>query len=245
MKKLLRKILRKSVAVLLGLVFGFILLAGIIWTIPRLRNLVVRSWLTPQLIAWYNQARPRLNIRNNDWCLKKLADTDAQFAPVPNSAESVDSVESTTGCALDHVVFMAQSYIPYNHKTLMTCALATAMYDYEKKVVQPQALKYFKQSVVKILHVGTYNCRTMRGFSSLLSEHAYANAIDITGFQLQDGTIISIQRDWHDKGNAGKFLHAVAKKACGKFRKVLTPNYNALHHDHFHLDQGLVKRCGY
>jgi hypothetical protein len=239
MKAMLWKILRKLIAILLGILLGCALLAIMIWMIPGLRNKAVRSWLAPKLVLWYNRARPGLNVRNSDWCLKKLAGTNAQFAPVP------DSVESTTGCALDHVVFMSQSYIPYNHQTLMTCTLASAMYEYEKRVVQPQARKYFKQPVVKILHVGTYNCRTMRGYSQLLSEHAYANAIDITGFQLQDGTIISVKRDWNDGGNAGRFLHAVAKKACGKFRNVLTPNYNALHHDHFHFDQGLVKRCGY
>jgi hypothetical protein len=155
------------------------------------------------------------------------------------------SVESTTGCALDHVVFMSQSYIPYNSPALMTCTLASAMYAFEKKVIQPQAQKYFNQPVAKILHVGTYNCRPMRGSSNLLSEHAYANAIDITGFQLQDGTVISVRRDWNDTGSSGKFLHVVAKKACGIFRKVLTPNYNELHYDHFHLDQGVIKRCGY
>ncbi len=234
-----RHFVQKIISIILGVLLGFVLLITIASSIPALRNIAVRSWLRPQFVGWYNHIRPRLNIRNTDWCLEKMSKTGAQFAPVP------DSVESITGCALDHVVYMSQSFIPYNRSTLMTCALASAMYAFEKKVVQPQAEKFFKQPVVKILHVGTYNCRPMRGSSALLSEHSYANAIDITSFQLEDGTIVSIERDWHDSGNAGKFLHAVAQKACGKFRMVLTPNYNALHRDHFHLDQGLVKRCGY
>ena len=235
----LRQFFRQCVGILLGLLLGMMLLALLIASVPAFRDIVVRSWLRPQLVGWYNHIRPRLNMRNNDWCMQKLANTGAQFAPVP------DAVETAGGCTLDHVVCMLQSYIPYNRQALMTCALATAMYAFEKKIVQPQANKYFNQPVVKILHVGTYNCRPMRGSTALLSEHAYANAVDITGFQLEDGTVVSIKRDWNDSGNAGQFLHAVAKKACGHFRKVLTPNYNALHHDHFHLDQGLMKRCGY
>ncbi len=239
MKQALQKLFRKLLAAILGGFLGIVLLMCLVLAIPTLRNTIARSWFRPQLIQWYNRMRPRLNIRNTDWCLEKLSKTGAQFTPVD------DSVESSLGCALNHVVSISQAYISYNRRTLMTCALAAAMYTFEKKIVQPQAQKYFKQPVVKILHVGTYNCRPMRGSANLLSEHAYANAIDITGFQLEDGSIVSVKRDWHDSGNSGAFLHAVAKKACGKFRKVLTPNYNALHHDHFHLDQGFVKRCGY
>lgn len=235
----LNNIVRQIVAILLGLCLGVAVLGGIFLALPGFRNTVLRPWLKTKMVVWYNHIRPRLNFRNNGLCLEKLADTETQFVPVSNS------FEPTTGCTFNNVVFVSQAYLPYNRSALMTCALASAMYTFEKKVVQPMAQKYFKQPVAKIMHVGTYNCRPMRGSSRLLSEHAYANAIDITGFQLQDGTVISVKRHWNQEGDASKFLHAVAKKACGKFRKVLTPNFNALHHDHFHLDQGFVKRCGY
>jgi hypothetical protein len=235
----LKTIIRQIIAILLGLCLGIAVLGGLFFALPGFRNVVLRPWMKTKMVGWYNHIRPRLNFRNNGLCLAKLANTEAQFAPIPNS------IEATTGCILDNVVFVSQAYLTYNRSTLMTCALASAMYTFEKKVVQPIAQKYFKQPVAKIIHVGTYNCRPMRGSSQLLSEHAYANAIDITGFQLQDGTVINVKRHWNHEGDAGKFLHTVAKKACRKFRKVLTPNFNALHHDHFHLDQGFVKRCGY
>jgi hypothetical protein len=168
-----------------------------------------------------------------------LAATEIVFTPVP------DTRDASTGCAMKNVVYVSQSYIPYNHDCLMTCSLTLAMYKFEKNVVQPLAQKHFGQPVVKIHHVGTYNCRPVRGSSVLLSEHAYANAIDIIAFQLQDGRMISIEQHWNQQGQEAKFLHDVAQKACKRFRKVLTPNYNDLHHDHFHFDQGFVKLCGY
>jgi hypothetical protein len=37
----------------------------------------------------------------------------------------------------------------------------------------------------------------------------------------------------------------VAQGACKIFSVVMTPNRNAEHHDHLHLDIGPYKLCGY
>ena len=68
------------------------------------------------------------------------------------------------------------------------------------------------------------------------SEHATANAIDIAGFVIEDGTRISVLRDW-DAGERGRFLDDVRDGACDLFATVLSPDYNAAHRDHLHLDQ--------
>ena len=36
-----------------------------------------------------------------------------------------------------------------------------------------------------------------------LSEHAFGNAIDVSGFKLADGREISVVRDWKRSGHAG------------------------------------------
>ena len=45
-------------------------------------------------------------------------------------------------------------------------------------------------------------------------------------------------RDW-DSADARKaaFLRDIRDGACGMFTTVLSPDYNAAHRDHFHLDQ--------
>ena len=43
--------------------------------------------------------------------------------------------------------------------------------------------------------------------------------------------------DWSDDGNKGAFLREVRDGSCQLFSTVLSPDYNAAHRDHFHLDQ--------
>ena len=75
------------------------------------------------------------------------------------------------------------------------------------------------------------------------SEHATANAIDISGFRLADGTRISVRRDWNGERKKSQFLRAVHQRACGYFRVALSPDFNRAHHDHFHFDRGFLWTC--
>jgi hypothetical protein len=75
------------------------------------------------------------------------------------------------------------------------------------------------------------------------SQHATANAIDISGFTLDGGRQISILRDWTSKGPEAAFLKEVHHRACRYFRVALGPEYNAAHKNHFHFDRGAFSRC--
>lgn len=68
-----------------------------------------------------------------------------------------------------------------------------------------------------------------------MSTHATADAIDITGFGLADGREISLIDDWDGDDAKAAFLRAARESACRWFVTVLSPDYNALHADHFHL----------
>jgi hypothetical protein len=122
------------------------------------------------------------------------------------------------------------------------CNIAARLYMWERNVVQPTAQKYFGKSVKEITHFGSYNCRTIRGSHSM-SEHSTANAIDISGFKLSDGTFISIRKSWNVDGPESQFLHELRNGICGYFNLTLSPDYNSDHADHFHVDMGRVKRC--
>jgi hypothetical protein len=97
--------------------------------------------------------------------------------------------------------------------------------------------------VARIDHFGAYSCRANTGRRNQLSEHAYGLAIDISGFRLSDGEIISVERDWSRPGPRGAFLHQLARAACGYFSVVLTPDSNADHFNHMHLDIGRDRLC--
>lgn len=119
-----------------------------------------------------------------------------------------------------------------------SCPVAAALAGWEWNAVQPAALKHFGQRVAAIEHLGSYNCRRMYGRSTGgWSEHATANAVDIAAFRLADGRRISVLADWAGDRPAARFLRAVRDGACSLFGTVLSPDYNAAHRDHLHLDQ--------
>ncbi|MDO6590381.1 MULTISPECIES: extensin family protein [Rhodobacterales] len=68
-----------------------------------------------------------------------------------------------------------------------------------------------------------------------MSTHATAEAIDISGFQFSNGERISLIRDWDGNTSQAQFLRAARDGACSFFKLTLSPEYNALHADHFHL----------
>jgi hypothetical protein len=120
----------------------------------------------------------------------------------------------------------------------LACPLAAAMVLWEREIVQPAAERRLGARVVAIDHVGSYACRRMYGRATGdWSEHAHARALDVAGFRLSDGRRITVARDWTRAGPRSRFLHDVRDGGCRLFATVLSPDYNAAHHDHFHLDE--------
>lgn len=91
------------------------------------------------------------------------------------------------------------------------------------------------------------------------SQHAHGLAMDVTSFELADGRSLVVERDWHGSIGApacgpearpdapSEETIALRNLVCamvkrGLFHHVLTPNYNAAHRDHLHLD---IKRDGW
>ncbi|MBB4155386.1 hypothetical protein GGQ80_003306 [Sphingomonas jinjuensis] len=120
----------------------------------------------------------------------------------------------------------------------VACPVAAALAMWEWNVVQPAAQRHFGSRVASIEHFGSYNCRRMYGRDQgSWSEHATADAIDIAGFRLADGQRVTVVRDWTKGGDKAAFLREVRDGACRLFATTLSPDYNAAHRDHLHLDQ--------
>ena len=76
-----------------------------------------------------------------------------------------------------------------------------------------------------------------------MSEHATANAFDISGLRLANGKLISVLASWNTGDKDSEFLHEIRNGFCDYFNLTLSPDYNADHADHFHVDMGWVRGC--
>ena len=79
----------------------------------------------------------------------------------------------------------------------MSCPMADVLGEWLRDTVQPEAKKLFGSPVVKIQNASSYVCRNRYGGTSTpLSEHALANAFDVSEFVLANGTRITVLDDW-------------------------------------------------
>ena len=129
---------------------------------------------------------------------------------------------------------------------ITACPVAAALALFERDVVQPAATRHFGSRIASIDHAGSYACRRLYGRAEgRFSEHATADAVDIIGFRLADGTRVNVLRDWPGGGTKAAFLRQVRDGACGLFATVLSPDYNAAHADHLHFDQASRGKLGW
>ena len=113
---------------------------------------------------------------------------------------------------------------------LVSCRMALALD--RLSVVLEQA------GVVEVEHVGTYNCRGVAG-GGRLSAHGQGRAIDIRAFERATGAPVTVEGDWSGRNRESRaFLHTLAERiqAAGIFSVVLTPDHNAAHKNHLHLE---------
>ncbi len=96
--------------------------------------------------------------------------------------------------------------------------------------------------VLAIRHLGTTVCRVIND-SDTLSRHSYGDAIDLWGFDFDDGTTITLEDHWeHDTTDfsteEAEWLYDTSHgwHDAKVWNIILTPNYNSDHNNHFHVD---------
>jgi hypothetical protein len=151
------------------------------------------------------------------------------------------------GCAIRGAVQLVEIGVPVTGVTAMRCGVARAFVTWTRNAVAPAAYQMLGSELARIDGMGTYACRNVVGTASASnrrSGHALANAVDVGAFVLKDGRRISIARDWSSPDQATHdFLTTIHASACKRFGTVLSPGYNAAHHDHLHLEDDRAGFC--
>jgi hypothetical protein len=127
--------------------------------------------------------------------------------------------------------------VSFSPAPTVSCKLADALHRWFHDVIQPSAKTYLHASVVRIATLSAYNCRTRYDNPfQRISEHAFANALDVSEFVTAKGERVSVLDHWSEGGERGVFLHKIHEGACEIFGTTLGPEANGAHKNHFHLD---------
>ncbi|HEX2447579.1 MAG TPA: extensin family protein [Methyloceanibacter sp.] len=123
-------------------------------------------------------------------CAKVLAGVTLEYETLPPLKEGICGapapirVKSINGVAIEPAA-------------TMTCALARGMSAWISKTLQPRAKAILGTQVVKLHNATSYSCRNRYGGEKTpLSEHALANALDISEFVFESGEKVTVLASW-------------------------------------------------
>ena len=113
---------------------------------------------------------------------------------------------------------------------MLRCPMIPQIERWVAEVVEPAARNYYRQPLAELTVAASYACRPMNHVSgATLSEHGYANAIDISRFILASGEVITVKGGWYGSERERAFLRTVHDGACQNFTTVLGPEANRAH----------------
>jgi hypothetical protein len=169
----------------------------------------------------------------------RLALTDAVAI-----APSIPDIRGAGGCGGEDLVRLEAIVLPDSRRVsvkpaaILRCTMASALVDWIRKDIAPLTER-LGSAISDIDNFDSFECRGRnRIVGAKLSEHGRANALDVRGFKLADGTFISLTDRTVPRGLRETVLHS----ACTRFSTVLGPGSDWYHEDHIHLD--LMERRG-
>lgn len=184
------------------------------------------------------------------------ADADAKMLALGIVYRRVPDEDSDRGCDIENGVEITRiGGVTLTRPALLTQDMAIRIGRWVKESLEPEVQKNFRSQLAAIDVGGSYSCRNIYGkpfggrFAGRLSEHAFANAVDIGGFKLADGRSVDYVKHWRVKDGSSDFFLATSLSACEIFNTTLTPDYDRFHANHIHVDaspkkEGDSKFCG-
>ena len=185
-------------------------------------------------------AIPRPTARETAQCQGDLAQEGVSFRVVPD-------VDHGNGCGLAGAVQLVDIGVPVAGLGAVRCGEARAFASWVRNAVAPAAFQILGSELRRVDGMGSYACRNVVGSprnAGRRSGHAIANAVDVGGFTLADGRRVTVLGDWRSADpQLRAFWAAVHGSACKRFGTVLSPDYNAAHANHLHLEDDRAKLC--
>lgn len=141
-----------------------------------------------------------------------------------------------TGCGIANAVRLHEvNGVQLSSGAVVDCPTARAFGTWVERGMMP-AVGNQGGGVQSIRVAASYACRTRNHQAGArISEHGRGKAIDVSGYNLRDGTEVTVLRDW-GAGRTGRALKQMHRVACGTFGTVLGPESDRFHQDHFHFD---------
>jgi hypothetical protein len=159
-------------------------------------------------------------------------------------APSIPDIRGAGGCGGEDLVRLEAIVLPDKRRVsvkpaaILRCAMASAIAGWIRNDIAPLAER-LGTSVTDLDNFDSFECRGRnRIVGAKLSEHGRANALDVRGFKLADGTLISLT----DRTVPRQLRETVLHSVCARFSTVLGPGSDWYHEDHIHLD--LMERRG-
>jgi hypothetical protein len=183
-------------------------------------------------------ARPsaRPSARETAQCHADLRQIGVSFRPLPDK-------DHGGGCGLFGAVQLLDVGVPVGGLTAVSCGEARAFVTWVRNGMAPAAYQMLGSELVRVDTLGSYACRNVAG-RDRRSGHAIANAIDVAGIRLKDGRRLTVAADWNgDDERVRDFWRTLRRSACRRFGTVLSPDYNAAHADHLHLEDDRAQFC--
>jgi hypothetical protein len=105
----------------------------------------------------------------------------------------------------------ATSPVEISPPATLNCRMVVKLHEWVEKSLQPAARETFNAPVRRLVNASGYTCRNRygsRAATAKISEHAFANALDVSAIVLADGRAIDVLGNW---GKTERDLRAIAE----------------------------------
>lgn len=172
-------------------------------------------------------------VRDPERCQTILREEGMAFTPARDQTEG-------EFCIVANAVMLGATPVRTSPaRPMMSCPLAAGFLLWTRYSVEPAAQAMLGSPLRQVDHFGVYACRRVYNQTEgRVSAHARAQALDVAAFRLADGRRVAVERSWPAQGAEAAFLRKVRDDACKVFGSVLSPDYNAAHANHLHLEYG-------
>lgn len=164
-----------------------------------------------------------------------MAGFQAEAAEAPLSSNDLCRIEAPVRLKAVPVPSRPEASVILKEQPILACRFAEAYGQWLGGLVAPMMAGVLRTDLKAVRTGPGFECRNRnRAVSGKLSAHAEGLAIDMTGFELADGSTLSIKAAGGERERG--VLDAVRRAGCGWFTTILGPGSDAAHADHLHVD---------